>query len=70
MFYRFDVKEKEEKKIWNFYLQNLNEILEADVEKDMVARKEITLESVKQTMDEELVWIFYIVNLLHYQNLY
>ncbi|CAG2245783.1 KRE33 [Mytilus edulis] len=34
--------------------QNLNEILEADVEKDMVARKEITLEPVKQTMDEEL----------------
>ncbi|VDI81922.1 N-acetyltransferase 10, partial [Mytilus galloprovincialis] len=33
---------------------NLNEILEADVEKDMVARKEITLEPVKQTMDEEL----------------
>ncbi|VDI03871.1 Hypothetical predicted protein [Mytilus galloprovincialis] len=36
-------------------VQNLNEILEADVEKDMVARKEITLEPVKQTMDEELV---------------
>ncbi|XP_063401576.1 RNA cytidine acetyltransferase-like [Mytilus trossulus] len=35
-------------------VQNLNEILEADVEKDMVARKEITLEPVKQTMDEEL----------------
>lgn len=48
----------------------MNEILEADVEKDMVARKEITLEPVKQTMDEELVGIFYIVNLLHYQNLY
>lgn len=35
-------------------VQNLNEVLEADVEKSMVARKEITLVPVKQTMEEDL----------------
>ena len=37
------------------HFQNLNEVLEADVEKTMVARKEITLVPVKQTMEDELV---------------
>lgn len=35
-------------------VQYLNEILEADVEKEMIQEKEITMEPVKQTMEEEL----------------
>ena len=42
-------------KIFFLHFQNLNEVLEADVEKTMVARKEITLVPVKQTMEDELV---------------
>lgn len=35
-------------------VQYLNEVLEADVEKEMIQEKEIRMEPVKQTMEEEL----------------
>ncbi|KAK3608505.1 hypothetical protein CHS0354_010355 [Potamilus streckersoni] len=41
-------------KIIRKVVQHLNKILEEDVEKQLIGRKEINLEPVKQTIDEEL----------------
>lgn len=35
----------------------LNAVMEADVEKDMIERKEITLQPTEQSMEDELVSI-------------
>lgn len=43
--------------MWYVFLKCLNAVMEADVEKDMIERKEITLQPTEQSMEDELVSI-------------